>query len=323
MGEPEQQQQQQGLGPAIVRDSKLDLDVLQDLAEAIKDIHLGGVRSIMKLFSNELKGGTWRPSEGLLKTTLFPPQKNRDEKGKEVEVFETELQTEGTNMFEVFQEPLVDFRRCFSNSVVETLNVLGVEAARQCLLNEIRNCFAGGSAINARHLGILVDTMTFAGGLIAVTRHGINRVDSSVLLQASFEETCEIFMKASMHAKFDTMTGVSANIMMGQLCRFGTGAFDLFLDTDALMEAIPLRGAGNFSRGDVLLDEDGRTPLMHTPAFSPGAGAATGGASPGVGALIMSPSAWTPEQEALTPVFSPGGAYSPSEFYGEGGGGGG
>jgi len=308
-------------GPSLggfQRDSKLDLEVLVDLAEAIKDIQLGGVKSIMKLFSNELKSGSWRPDEGLLKSTLYPPHRvNVD--GKESEVFETELQTEGTNMATVFQEPLVDFRRSFSNSVVETLRVLGVEAARQCLLNEIRNCFAGGSSINARHLGILVDTMTFSGGLIAVTRHGINRVDSSVLLQASFEETCEIFMKASMHGKSDSMTGVSANIMMGQLCRFGTGAFDLFLDVDALGDAIPVKGAGNFSK-DVLMDEDGRTPLMHTPAYSPGAAT---GASPGVGNLIMSPSAFTPEADSLTPVFSPSGAYSPSDFFYEGEGGGG
>ncbi len=39
-------------------------------------------------------------------------------------------------------------------------------------------------------------------------------------------------MEAASHAEVDPMKGVSENIMLGQLARIGTGAFDLLLDAE-------------------------------------------------------------------------------------------
>jgi len=72
---------------------------------------------------------------------------------------------------------------------------------------------------------------------MAITRHGINRVDSGALRKCSFEETVEILLEASMHAEVDPLSGVTENIIMGQLAPYGTGAFDVMVDTDMLKEA--------------------------------------------------------------------------------------
>ena len=80
----------------------------------------------------------------------------------------------------------VDSTRTTCNDVVETNQVLGIEGCRQQLLNELRGVLsASGSYINYRHLSMLVDVMTFRGHLMAVTRHGINRVDSGMPTCAS------------------------------------------------------------------------------------------------------------------------------------------
>lgn len=77
----------------------------------------------------------------------------------------------------------VDSSRTTCNDIVETILVLGIEGCRQQLLNELRGVLsASGSYINYRHLSMLVDVMTFRGHLMAVTRHGINRVDSGTTL---------------------------------------------------------------------------------------------------------------------------------------------
>jgi DNA-directed RNA polymerase II subunit RPB1 len=57
--------------------------------------------------------------------------------------------------------------------------------------------------------------MTNRGILTAITRHGINRVDSGALRKCSFEETVEILLEASFHSEIDYLTGVTENIIMG------------------------------------------------------------------------------------------------------------
>lgn len=74
-----------------------------------------------------------------------------------------------------------------------------------------------GSYVNYRHLSTLVDVMTFRGHLMAITRHGINRVDNGPMLRSSFEETVEILMEAAVFAEADNLKGVTDNIMLGQV----------------------------------------------------------------------------------------------------------
>lgn len=52
--------------------------------------------------------------------------------------------------------------------------------------------------------------------------------------QASFEETNDILFRAAQYSERDAMAGVSENILMGQLCPVGTGAFSLLIDEDKL-----------------------------------------------------------------------------------------
>lgn len=128
-------------------------------------------------------------------------------------------------------------------------------------------------------------------------------------------------MEAAMFSEADSMAGVSGNIMMGQLCPFGTGAFDLLLDDVLVQKALPVQaeGLGGMTTLGGALGAAGPTPLMVTPAgFSP----MDMGASPGgSGGLQFSPpaSAWTPDNRdgSATPAFSGpalGGA-SPTALY--------
>jgi len=89
-----------------------------------------------------------------------------------------------------------------------------------------------GSYVNYRHLALLCDVMTAKGHLMAITRHGINRQETGVLARCSFEETVDILVEAAVHSEMDPMKGVSEAIMLGQLARIGTGAFDLLLDDE-------------------------------------------------------------------------------------------
>ena len=79
--------------------------------------------------------------------------------------------------------------RTTTNNLHEVLQVLGIEAARQCFMAEIKEVLKPYSIyINNRHLTVLADWMTYRGSLVSVNRFGINRVrDVSILRKASFE----------------------------------------------------------------------------------------------------------------------------------------
>ena len=123
-------------------------------------------------------------------------------------------------------------------------------------------------------------------------------------------------MDAGMFGKADDMKGVSSNVMLGQLCPFGTGSFGMMLDDELVRQAIPMAADAGDGALLALGAGAGPTPLMATPAgFSP---AGTGvGASPIDGLLISPAGGWSPEGDAPTPAaFSPGGAFSPNALYG-------
>lgn len=47
--------------------------------------------------------------------------------------------------------------------------------------------------------------------------------------------------RAATYAERDNCTGVSENIMLGQMCPLGTGAFDLVLNEEALQDAFEVQ----------------------------------------------------------------------------------
>jgi DNA-directed RNA polymerase beta' subunit len=111
-----------------------------------------------------------------------------------------------------------------------------MEAARQCIYNELSEVLEfDGAYVNAHHMSLLCDRMTFSGKLISIFRHGINNDDIGPIAKASFEETPEMFLKAARHAELDTLRGISANVMCGQEGLFGTACFQVVLDINEMI----------------------------------------------------------------------------------------
>jgi DNA-directed RNA polymerase II subunit RPB1 len=147
------------------------------------------------------------------------------------------LDTVGTNMMDILALDYIDPTRTFSNDIVEIFHVLGIEAARQAIYNEIVDVIEfDGTYINSHHFSVLCDRMTATSKMISIFRHGINNDNIGPIAKASFEETPEMFLKAAKHAELDTMKGISANVMMGQQGFYGTSVFQVVLDLDEMMK---------------------------------------------------------------------------------------
>ena len=145
------------------------------------------------------------------------------------------LDTIGTNLSDILKLNYIDKNKTFSNDVIEMKNILGIEAARKCLFNEILEVMEFDSTyINHHHIHLLCDRMTCNHKMVSIFRHGINKDDIGPIAKASFEETTEMFLQAAKHGELDNMRGVSANVMCGQEGYYGTSAFQIHIDNEVL-----------------------------------------------------------------------------------------
>ena len=193
---------------------------------------------ILKNFQEHLLDGiVLRGIKNINKVILRKVKDNLVEKGgafKKEDIWV--LDTIGNNLLEVLGLEYIDSRRTISNDIVEIFNVLGMEAARQCIYNELSEVLEfDGAYVNAHHMSVLCDRMTFTSKLISIFRHGINNDDIGPIAKASFEETPEMFLKAARHAELDILRGISANVMCGQEGLFGTAAFQVVLDINEMI----------------------------------------------------------------------------------------
>ncbi|XP_077241839.1 DNA-directed RNA polymerase II subunit RPB1-like isoform X2 [Tasmannia lanceolata] len=196
---------------------KIESNMLTEMA-------LRGIPDINKVFIKSLKIDRFEENEGFKQVT------------------EWLLDTEGVNLLAVICQEDVDATRTTSNHLIEVIEVLGIEAVRRALLDELRAVISfDGSYVNYRHLAILCDTMTYRGHLMAITRHGINRNDTGPMMRCSFEETVDILLDAALFGEADELNGVTENIMLGQLASIGTGACSLYLNDQMLQQAIELQ----------------------------------------------------------------------------------
>ena len=141
------------------------------------------------------------------------------------------LDTTGSNLLDTLGVDYIDAKRTISNDIKEVFDVLGIEAARQVIHNELVEVMEfSGVYINYHHTSLLCDRMTSNRNMVSIFRTGIIEDNIGPVAKATFEVHTEVLLDAARHADFDHMRGVSANVMCGQNGYYGTNAFQLVLD---------------------------------------------------------------------------------------------
>ncbi|MDO8123050.1 MAG: DNA-directed RNA polymerase subunit A'' [Candidatus Hermodarchaeota archaeon] len=140
------------------------------------------------------------------------------------------LYTEGTNLKGVLRTQGVDTTRTTSNHIHEIAETLGVEAARQIIIDEAKSVLdEQGLDVDIRHIMLVADLMTATGEIRQIGRHGISGEQSSVLARAAFEVTVRHLIQASIIGEEDQLRGITENVILGQSIPLGTGSLDLFM----------------------------------------------------------------------------------------------
>lgn len=134
------------------------------------------------------------------------------------------IRTSGSNLPAVLKHDKLDGARAYTNDVKEIERVLGVEAARNALMGEIRSVLdMQNLKVDIRHVMLLADAMTMDGAIKSVGRHGLSGEKAGVLARAAFEETIKHLIAASLEGEVDKLVGITENIIVGQTVPVGTG----------------------------------------------------------------------------------------------------
>ena len=181
-------------------DSKFEIRELRLLADKVRDLQISGIKGIGKVIIR------------------------KDDR-------EWIIHTEGSNLKEILDMEGIDHVRTTTNNIHEIGEVLGIEAARQSIINEAQNTLSEqGLSVDVRHIMLVADIMTSEGVVKSIGRHGISGEKSSVLARAAFEETGKHLLNASIRGEVDDLTGIIENIIIGQPIPLGTGSVGVKMD---------------------------------------------------------------------------------------------
>ncbi|NJD99086.1 DNA-directed RNA polymerase subunit A'' [Thermococcus sp. LS1] len=141
------------------------------------------------------------------------------------------IYTEGSNFKQILKVPGVDPTRTRTNNIHEIAEVLGIEAARNAIIEEIVNTMREqGLEVDVRHIMLVADMMTLDGVILPIGRHGIVGEKASVLARAAFEITTQHLFEAAERGETDPLNGVVENVLIGQPVPVGTGIVKLAMN---------------------------------------------------------------------------------------------
>ena len=139
------------------------------------------------------------------------------------------IATIGSNLSKVSEFAGVDRSRTYTNNIVEIYQYLGIEAARQSIISELRDTLEGaGLDVDVRHLITVADVMTSEGEVRAIGRHGVSGTKHSILARSAFEVTVNHLLRAGIIGERDKLKGVTENVIVGQPVALGTGSVELY-----------------------------------------------------------------------------------------------
>jgi len=145
------------------------------------------------------------------------------------------IYTEGSNFEKVLEIEGVDKTRTITNDIHAIYHVLGIEAARNAIINEAYSTLQEqGLNVDIRHIMLVADLMTATGVIRPIGRQGVSGEKGSVIARAAFEITVDHLLGAARRGEVDELKGVAENVIVGQPIKLGTGSVELAIDVKKL-----------------------------------------------------------------------------------------
>ena len=142
------------------------------------------------------------------------------------------IQTTGSNLLKVLEVEGIDKFNVRTNNIFEIGIGLGIEAARNSLISELKATLENqGLEVDIRYLMLVADVMCHKGYLQQIGRHGIAGSKDSVLARAAFEITVPTIARAAKEGEIEELKGITENVIVGSQIPIGSGTVDIYMNT--------------------------------------------------------------------------------------------
>ncbi|MBU2559298.1 DNA-directed RNA polymerase subunit A'' [archaeon] len=189
-------------GKVFLKFSKVSMKDLRKVVVKVKDVYLRGIKNINRVVMRK-EGGVYI------------------------------IYTEGSNLKEVLKIEGVTIGKTKTNDILEISKVLGIEAARNAIINEALDTLdEQGLRVDVRHIMLISDMMSVDGSVKAIGRHGVSGQKASVLARAAFEITVDHLLKAGIRGEVEELAGIVENVIVGKPVVLGTGMVELVMNRE-------------------------------------------------------------------------------------------
>lgn len=191
----------------VITNDNLDYYLVRDpTIDFIKKTLISGVQGVKKAYSRE-----------------------------DLSTHEWVMDTDGAQFLDILTASSdIDTVRTMVNDIHEIASVLGIEAARRFLFEDISRVIShDGTYINPRHISLLVDVMTASGDLTAASRDGISRDDAGPNAKIMFEKSIDNAMIACAFGEVDSMTSLASSVMYGKVALLGPKTTEICVKNSA------------------------------------------------------------------------------------------
>lgn len=168
---------------------------------------------------------------GLVKSVIFPIRICGVSNIDHAVVNGRIVSTRGSNLISILGLDFVDVQLSISDSAIDVLNCLGIEAARNVLVRELSKVLKGNICFDDKHINLLADFMTNKGKIIPVSISGMIERGHSYLTRASNERTIIELAKAACKGIAEPIQSISDSIITGSRSKVGTGLIDIIHHT--------------------------------------------------------------------------------------------
>ena len=136
---------------------------------------------------------------------------------------ESFIVTSGSNLYEILTNEMreyIDETLIRSDSILETYEMFGIEAARLLIIEELHKIVP---EINPRHMMIYADEICSTGVPTSIERAGLKmRHRNNILLRIAHQAPIESLQYAAFHSVSAPVDGLSASLIMGRIPNIGT-----------------------------------------------------------------------------------------------------
>jgi len=145
------------------------------------------------------------------------------------------IKADGTNMSDIFENQYIDIYKTQSDSILEVYNLLGVEAAREKIIIELKNMM---DSVSTKHYLVYGDEMTITGEVTSIEKSGLAlREADNILLNMSFSHPLKSLEGAAINNNSSNVDAcLSSALMLGKVPNYASNYNTVCINEEFIKE---------------------------------------------------------------------------------------